>query len=98
MFEPEPPPKDLRLWARPAVYVSPHNAAVSSPNVIAALLARQIEARERGEPLAHVVDRPPRLLRRYCFLQVSIVSGVQTSRPIVTGSGTDLPWVRSFRR
>ena len=57
MFEPEPPPKDLRLWARPAVYVSPHNAAVSSPNVIAALLARQIEARERGEPLAHVVDR-----------------------------------------
>ena len=37
--------------------MSPHNAAVSSPQAIAAFVARQIEAYERGEPLAHAVDR-----------------------------------------
>ena len=57
VFEHEPLPRDSPLWSHPAVYISPHNAAISSPNAITALVARQIEAYERGEPLAHVVDR-----------------------------------------
>jgi glyoxylate/hydroxypyruvate reductase len=57
VFEREPLPKDSPLWTRQDVYVSPHNAAVSSPQAIAAFVARQIEAYERGEPLAHAVDR-----------------------------------------
>jgi glyoxylate/hydroxypyruvate reductase A len=57
VFEREPLPKDSRLWSHPAVYLSPHNAAVSTPDATAAFVARQIEAHERGEPLTNLVDR-----------------------------------------
>ena len=57
VFEREPLPRDSRLWSHAAVYISPHNAAISSPKAIAALVARQIEADERGRPFDHVVDR-----------------------------------------
>jgi glyoxylate/hydroxypyruvate reductase A len=57
VFEREPLPKDSRLWTHPAVYLSPHNAAVSTPDATAAFVARQIKAHERGEPLTNLVDR-----------------------------------------
>jgi glyoxylate/hydroxypyruvate reductase A len=57
VFEREPLPADSRLWAHPAVYVSPHNAAASTPDAILIAVARQIDAFERGEPLQNLVDR-----------------------------------------
>ena len=57
VFEREPLPAESPLWSYPNVYVSPHNAAVTSPGPVAAAIARQIEAFERGEPLENVVDR-----------------------------------------
>jgi glyoxylate/hydroxypyruvate reductase A len=57
VFEREPLPADSRLWAHAAVYVSPHNAAASTPDAILAAIVRQIEAFERGDPLQNLVDR-----------------------------------------
>ena len=57
VFEKEPLPPDSPLWSHPAVFVSPHNAAISAPDAVGRSIAEQIRDFERGEPLRNVVDR-----------------------------------------
>ena len=45
------------LWRHPRVTISPHNAAISTPEAIVRAIVDQIEAYERGEALRNVVDR-----------------------------------------
>lgn len=56
VFQTEPLPADSPLWSHPAVTVTPHNAAMSEPDAVAALISAQIRRLEAGEPLQHVVD------------------------------------------
>jgi len=56
VFETEPLPQDSPLWSHPAVTVTPHNAAMSAPETVAAQIAAQIRRLEAGEPLENVVD------------------------------------------
>jgi glyoxylate/hydroxypyruvate reductase len=57
VFEVEPLPEASPLWRHPRVTISPHNAAISTPDTILRAIVDQIAAHERGEPLRHVVDR-----------------------------------------
>ena len=57
VFETEPLPKESPLWDFDNVVVTPHVAAVSNPGGLAAGIAAQIFAYERGETLRNLVDR-----------------------------------------
>ncbi len=57
VFETEPLPKTSPLWRHPRVTISPHNAAISTPETVSRYIAGQIEAVEAGGRLENVVDR-----------------------------------------
>jgi glyoxylate/hydroxypyruvate reductase len=57
VFENEPLPADSPFWTHEKVTLTPHNAAVSHPEDIAAHIARQIAAIEAGEQPLGLVDR-----------------------------------------
>jgi glyoxylate/hydroxypyruvate reductase len=57
VFHTEPLPQDSPFWTHPRVTLTPHNAAMSEPEAIIRLIARQIERHEAGEPWENLVDR-----------------------------------------
>jgi glyoxylate/hydroxypyruvate reductase A len=57
VFRAEPLPAASRFWSHPGVTITPHNAAMSDPDAICALIARQIDRLERGLPLEYPVER-----------------------------------------
>jgi glyoxylate/hydroxypyruvate reductase A len=56
VFEEEPLPADSPLWDLDNLVITPHIAAVSNAPALAAQVASQIKAFERGEPLKNRVD------------------------------------------
>jgi glyoxylate/hydroxypyruvate reductase A len=56
VFETEPLPQSSPLWGREDVFISPHSAAMSSPEAVARYVAGEILAFERGQPLRNLAE------------------------------------------
>ncbi len=57
VFQQEPLPADSPFWSHPRVTLTPHVAAASDPFALVKPIVDQMDAFERGEPLANLVDR-----------------------------------------
>lgn len=57
VFATEPLPAGHPFWRHPQVTVLPHAAALTDERSAAAVVAGNLRALRRGEPLAHLVDR-----------------------------------------
>ncbi len=57
VFEHEPLARTSPLWNHPRVFITPHAAATSYAEHLAAPMLAQMDAFEHGEPLRNVVDR-----------------------------------------
>ena len=57
VFETEPLPADSALWDLPNSIITPHAAAMSDPDALAAHVANQIARHEDGRGLENLVDR-----------------------------------------
>jgi glyoxylate/hydroxypyruvate reductase A len=57
VFRTEPLPADHPFWAHARVFVSPHVAAPTHARTAVAVMAESIRRHERGEAVAHIVDR-----------------------------------------
>ncbi|MEP0942890.1 MAG: glyoxylate/hydroxypyruvate reductase A [Rhizobiaceae bacterium] len=57
VFETEPLPADSPLWDQESLFITPHAAAMSDPDALAAHVANQIARHEDGRGLENLVDR-----------------------------------------
>lgn len=57
VFRIEPLPEDHPFWGHDRVTITPHIASETRPRTAAQAIARNVARVERGEPLAHAVDR-----------------------------------------
>ena len=63
VFRTEPLPAEHPFWRHPKITVTPHTSARTLRDESIAQIAGKIQALERGEPIAGVVDRAKRILK-----------------------------------
>ena len=56
VFNTEPLPKSSLLWKHPRVTITPHNAALTSPDVVVKHIAHQIERVGTGMNFEHIIN------------------------------------------